>query len=525
MGKVTLCGVSASAYEIRGGKTDAQQHAAEVLRHYLERINGSELKGGEGIIDLRIDKSNLGADGYRLCNAPGRLEIIGYNERGLLYGVYGLLEKYLGFRMFAPGVERLGEGGDIPPLDESSSPIFEYRQSDWPGLRDPDWCVANRINNYAFTDGKYGGFVKWGSFVHTMSAITGVPWDQQPCVTDPAVLEQAVSYARSLLEKDPTINLISISQNDNYNRCKCPRCTAVDEEEGSPMGSLLRLVNAVAENVREDYPDVAIETLAYQYTRKPPRITKPLPNVIIRLCSIECCFSHPLGDPTCEKNISFARDIVEWGRICNRLYIWDYVTNFAYYIPTFPNFGTLRENMRFYATHGVKGMYPEGNYQSVSGEFGELRGYLLAKLMWDPMMSEVEYQNHMNEFLQAYYGNGWRYVRAYIDLMCGLAKQRHMRIYDAPFVIIDKQDYESICSAAEAWWDEAERLAGDRLEAVKRSHLQWTYLSLAIKPDAQKAEAFYRDVNAREIRWSEPMNTIPEEQDFSDSPVKWRFRK
>ena len=58
--------------------------------------------------------------------------------------------------------------------------------------------------------------------------------------------------------------------------------------------------------------------------------------------------------------------------------------------------------MRFLAEHGVKGIYPQGNHQSVSGEFGELHCYLLAKLMQNPFMTEEEYQSHINEFLAAY---------------------------------------------------------------------------------------------------------------------------
>ena len=525
MGKITFCGASVTKYSIQCGESESQKHAADVLNHYLEKINGEALCGGEGIINLLINEEGLGTDGYRICNMPGKLDIIGANERGLLYGVYGLLEKYLGLRIFVPGLEIFGEGGDIPEIDESFSPVFEYRQSDWPDLRDPDWCVANHINNYSLTDGKYGGYVKWGgNFVHSMWSITGCPRDQQPCLSDPAVLEQAIAYTRNILENDPKVSIISISQNDNLNFCTCPRCAAVDEEEGSHMGTILRFVNAVAENIKDDYPNVAIETLAYRYSRNVPKKTKPLPNVIIRLCSIECCFSHSLSDPTCERNKKFSDDIVEWGKICNRLYVWDYVTNFAYYIPTFPNFGTLRENMRFYAMHGVKGMYPEGNFQSTSGEFGELRGYLLSKLMWDPFMSEKEYQTHIDEFMRAYYGKGWRYIRSYLDLLTSMSKHDHMGIYQNIF-FIESRAYQAIHDAVELWWDKAEELAGDRIEAVKRSRLQWTYISLSVNPDPKRAEEFYRDVNERNIRWRETLNVIPKEQDFTLPPVKWIFRK
>ena len=72
------------------------------------------------------------------------------------------------------------------------------------------------------------------------------------------------------------------------------------------MGTLLRFVNAVADAVAERYPDVLVDTLAYQYTRNVPKLTRPRRNVIIRLCSIECCFRHPLTDETCPENRSTA---------------------------------------------------------------------------------------------------------------------------------------------------------------------------------------------------------------------------
>ena len=71
--------------------------------------------------------------------------------------------------------------------------------------------------------------------------------------SDPVVLEQAIAYTRNILENDPKVSIISISQNDNLKFCTCPRCAAVDEEEGSHMGTILRFVNAVAENIKDDY--------------------------------------------------------------------------------------------------------------------------------------------------------------------------------------------------------------------------------------------------------------------------------
>ena len=90
----------------------------------------------------------------------------------------------------------------------------------------------------------------------------------------------------------------------------------------------------MAADIEEEFPHVAISTLAYQYTRKPPKHIKPRPNVIVRLCSIECSFSKPLAD---ERNKPFRDDIVGWSEICDRLYIGDYTTNFRHHIMPHPN--------------------------------------------------------------------------------------------------------------------------------------------------------------------------------------------
>ena len=64
---------------------------------------------------------------------------------------------------------------------------------------------------------------------------------------------------------------------------------------------------------------MAVDTLAYQYTRPAPKVTKPLPNVIIRLCSIECNFARPLTDPS---NQPFQQDLSNWSLLSERIYIW-----------------------------------------------------------------------------------------------------------------------------------------------------------------------------------------------------------
>lgn len=138
--------------------------------------------------------------------------------------------------------------------------------------------------------------------------------------------------------------IISVSQNDCRNWCQCPECSALDGSEGSPSASILNFVNEIAEEVQRHHPDKVIDTLAYQYSRKPPKSIVPRENVIIRLCTIECCFSHSLEQCSSDHNRKFKEDIEAWSRIAPKLYVWDYVTNFANYIMPFPNLHVLKPN-------------------------------------------------------------------------------------------------------------------------------------------------------------------------------------
>ena len=141
-----------------------------------------------------------------------------------------------------------------------------------------------------------------------------------------------------------------------------PGMCQIDQEEGSHAGALIRFVNAVANEIAKDYPEVIIDTLAYTYSRSAPK-TKPAPNVVVRLCSIECCFSHPLSEcvQNTDKHKPFQEDMKDWAKLTNRIYIWDYTTNFSHYMNPMPNLHVLQKNIQFFVENGVTGLFEQGN--------------------------------------------------------------------------------------------------------------------------------------------------------------------
>jgi hypothetical protein len=504
MRKLIVKGREIASARVRTGGSAQEKYAGEELAKYLGKFGIPE--GDDLRIDVHVDPA-LPKEGYAVRpEEDGTLSIRGGGPRGVIYGVYGFLEHYAGTRFFMPGLEKLGEGDVVVDEAYSFAPVFEQRRCDWPcGSVSPDWCVKNGVNDplHSTIPDEMGGNFRYvkGAFCHSMAQLAGVSAGEQPCLSDPEVLKRVISNVREILKEQPDASILSVTQNDNGNYCKCPKCAAVDEEEGSHAGTLLRFVNAVADDVAADYPDLVIDTFAYMYSRKAPKITKARPNVCVRICSIECCRSHTLYDYTCWANRDFARDLKAWSAICDRIYIWDYVIGFGHYVAPYPNFHVLRDNMRFYAENSVRGMYPEGNYNSPSnGEFGELRCYLLAKLMMDPFMSEVEYYALMDEFLEAYYGAGWRYVRAFLDWTCAEVVNAHLMIGSMPLDNIPGDRWLPMTETLDGWWDKAEEMAGDRVEYVRRSRLQWTYMKLMIRPDHEAAVRLYEDLAKWQIR-------------------------
>lgn len=530
------------------GSAPAEETAANDLKKYLGQKGVEvDIPGGFPII-LSINES-LANEAYRVTAVIGegdddRLLIEGGNDRGLLYGVYAFLEKYAGVRFFTPELE-VCEPGDVTIpggtlLDYT--PIFALRQTDWYNwISDSSkyaWAAKSGINLMSgwrqSWDEEFGGSLTYAPsmFVHTIGKLAELDSPSptliaNPCLTDEKIYQTVLKNVRTVLAQNPDARILSVSQNDNNNYCKCENCAAIDAEEGSPAGTLLRFVNRIANDIADDYPNVTIDTLAYKYTLKPPKVTTPAPNVCIRLSTIACHFTHPLTKSSCSACADFRAALEGWSQICENIYIWDYTTNYSYYLATFPNFHVLRENMKFFADHNVKGVYEQGNASGPSGEFGELRAYLISKLLMNPYMSKTEYYAHMDEFLAAYYGEGWTYIRKYINTYTQYANASTggMGIYNYPFGVLSKATLGELADTFNEWWDTAEAMAGDRLEYVQRSRWQLRYLLLYIYPDQAEAEQLVAAVEGNGTKWSERTPKllwyVYQYNLLAESPDKW----
>ncbi|MCP4257625.1 MAG: DUF4838 domain-containing protein [Planctomycetes bacterium] len=441
-------GVAKAVIVIADDASAPEQHAAAELAEFLEQITGAEIEvvsppasdsprllvGVEAAKLAKPDFSTerLGTDGIVIQSVGNDLILAGGHPRGTLYAVYTFLEDELGCRWWASNESKIPNKPtlQVGNLDVRYVPVLEYREPYWFDAFDSDWAVRNKSNgNRPKLDEKRGGNHTYQGFVHTFyplippktyfkehpewfSEIKGKRTHNraQLCLTNEVMRQELVKNLKANLRKNPDATIASVSQNDWHGNCQCDKCTAIDKEEGSPAGLMLRFVNSVADDIKDEFPNVAISTLAYQYTRKPPKYVKPRDNVIVRLCSIECSFSKPLAD---ERNKKFRDDIIGWSKISNRLYIWDYTTNFRHHIMPHPNLRVLGPNVKFFAEHNVKGIFEQGAYTTNGAEMAELRAWVLAKLLWDPSRDG---QQLVDEFIEGYYGPAASHIRDYLNV-------------------------------------------------------------------------------------------------------------
>lgn len=520
-------GQSAYRIVVADDASPSTRHGAEELQKFLEEMTGAKLaivsdreplaaceiilgdNSHRRQLGVAIDFKALGNEGYAIRTVGKRLVIAGGALRGNLYGVYGLLEDHLGCRWFAPGVSRIPkrERLALAAIDETKIPVLEYREPFTSDCFDGDWCARNRVNSSAGQlEQKHGGKIRfgYGFFCHTFDRL--VPpekyFDKHPeyfslvggkrlkkhtqlCCTNEDVIRLCTEGILAAMRDQPDAFVFSVSQNDWDNHCECQRCQALAQQEGSQIAPVLQLVNRVAEAAEKEFPDKAVETLAYQWTRRAPKTMRPRPNVIIRLCSIECCFTHPLATCDSPANKAFREDLENWATVSQRLWVWDYVTDFAHYLLPFPNQRVRNDNIQLYVKNNVKGIFEQDTYNSLSSEMAALGGYMTAKFLWNPDYDE---ETAIREFLDAYYGKAARPIRQYLDQMHDYVEKNnlHVNIWAQP---TSPHLTDALLAQANALWEEAEKLVADDPAALHRVKVSRMSVDYAILERARRAMA------------------------------------
>ena len=445
----------------------AEQQAADELTCFLEQMTGATFpivrddapKGDFEIVLGHTNRKRLedvpaklrtdNWEGFTLLREGDSLVIIGNIPRATLYGVYDFLDLELGVRFLTDRVNHVPkhETLKVAVASRTYGPPLEHRTvyqalMGYAGLR-------NRMNASGFQvidEKNLGGVKPVGRPTHTFDIlvprakyfktnpeffplIEGKRRDfyegeiTQLCLTNPDVLLLSMARVREWMKQgidaSPWSKVVaSVSANDSVDFCQCGPCLAVAREDGSENdggagAAHLRMVNAIARRVAEEFPQASISTMLY-HSRMPRKI-KPAPNVIMRMVS-GIDWRYRLDDPTSKNNTAMRKLLGEWTEKVGDglIYNWSKHVHFGNFFAPIPNLREIATNIRIYHEKYRLGGNFAQNQQSHGTEMQTLRFYLLAKAMWRPT---VDSRETISEFCVPYYGSGAEGVMKYIDYL------------------------------------------------------------------------------------------------------------
>lgn len=527
-----------------------ERTAAKLFQNFIQKMSGCQLpitthqvprKGDVVIGNHQVPGSkeqemvlpSLTSDGFYLSTHDGLLRIIAGEGNGAIYGVVTLLEQYLGVDYWGENEYSLTPRKTIalPLIQKIDNPAFRYRQSQCYAIHtDSIYKLWNRLE-------EPGEVFAAGYWVHTFDKL--LPSDvygkthpeyysyfkgkrhpgkaSQWCLTNPEVFEIVAQRIDSIFKAHPDKHIISVSQNDgNYTNCTCEACKAIDEHEGALSGSVITFLNKLAAR----FPDKEFSTLAYLYTMNPPKHVKPLPNVNIMLCDIDCNREVSLAENASGQQ--FIRAMKGWSAITNNIFVWDYGINFDNYLAPFPNFHILQDNIRLFKQHHAT-MHFSQIAGSRGGDFAELRAYLVSRLMWNPEANTDSLTQH---FLHGYYGEAAPALYRYIKVMEGalMGSGQRLWIYDSPVSHKRGMLKPELMKRYKALFDEAEKAVAANallLKRVQRARLPLQYSELEIiRTESEKNPD---DINRQLTLFEERVKAfnVPTLNERGNSPVEY----
>ena len=460
--------------------------AASILADYLHKITGGTF-AVQAVTDVQNDiiirkAENANPDGFCYYIYDKDIVFEAPNEQAAVYAVYDFLENVCGCRYYTSTEECVPFDANLTVQfsRHAAEPIMAYREVYYRDYFNADFAEKHKMTASSVKD------ETWGFWCHSFGTLLPVEeyFDEhpeyfalyqgkrvgknaQPCLSNPAVFDIMVNNLRKHMAERPNCRFWSISQNDNDAYCTCEKCREINEREGSPMGSVLDFVNRIAEL----FPDKTISTLAYWYTRKPPKTIRPAKNVHIMLCNIEANRGLPIE--TDDKSKDSREELLAWEQICDNISLWDYCIQFRNLVSPFPNLRVIPQNIRFFVKHNVKMLFSQSN-REYEGEFSALRGYLLAKCMWNP---DVDENAVIREFCEGYYGAAAEPIMTYINESTDAmeAAGGALGIFGGPL------------DAKDSWLDEAHyarynELAEAAMDAVKSNPTLLFRVKTAVMP-------------------------------------------
>ncbi len=372
-----------------------------------------------------------------------------YDQEGILYGTYRLLEILVDYKAYSDDEIYVKESDDvyIPSIDETFIPSFDERELGYKELitnktlasrlrlftkeTDNRWALhghtsTNKYHNLLNQDKYHEDHPEWyadasaDTFYQLCYAAHGIDYEGM-------VSEMAKNLYENYIVKNESAKYFMIGQEDNRAFCTCEACQHKMEEygcEGKISGLIVLFLNDVIDKVesimteRGDLKnlnrDIRYVFFGYYQSIKPFDSDKIIPNkkLYIEFAPIELNFAKDFYTGASNSDIRVCLE--KWDEIMDgRIIVYSYDVNYKNFLMNFNNFGSFKPYLEEYKKHHVKYFYSQGAVVNNVTGLTNMRLFVESQLLWN---IDQNYEDLVHEFMEHYYKDASDSLELYYKL-------------------------------------------------------------------------------------------------------------
>ena len=433
---------------------DETGFAAEELKYFLDEATGVDIQivtdtglsydasknyisvGDTALVSaagITVDKTILTRSGFRIISKGNSVFLIGGGDYGTLYSAYEFLTQEIGFEVYTgdtiyfnkvPSI-KLHEYDvtDVPDIEYVLTPLgtqyfnagtrqrmrYNHENEVWMGPQGVSW--HNTLNYLPAKDWK-DAHPKWYGTNGDLCLYANGDETEYPLFFE-AFMDSFIS----VLEKNPEIDNITITQQDWNSWCECASCTADLNKYGTNAATMVKFCNKVSDALKVYFEENNIERkvnicfFAYQKTTAAP-VTKtedgkyvPIDNDVICRDNVYCFYApitaeflYGFDKP---ENSYYLETMDKWCAITSHMYLWIYAVNFYDSFKPYNAIASMQDTYIVAKAHNVSYLYDQCWWnQENTGDWMNLRAYLTSKLRWDV---KANVQDLVENFMDNHY--------------------------------------------------------------------------------------------------------------------------
>ena len=426
------------------------------------------LIGSQMMPSSLIDEHKLGFDGFIYQAKPGRILLAGVSGRATLFSVYAFLRE-LGCRWFAPNFDFYGgatgevvpkvDSLSVPELDRKITPSMKYRRLDIEEGRTHtvknliqmiDWMPKVGMNVLQCPLNYQGrGHTKWDNWRVALipelkkrdllievgghgyqnflpqadyfqqhpdwfGMVDGKRSEATRVVFEtaaPQAMHQFLQNVKAYLQAHPEIDIFDLWPPDGAKWSESPE----SQRLGSPTRRHALVVNAVARMVKDGFPHMKVEFLAYQNYLVPPKDVQFEENTMMDFCPIRRTYTEPIWDEQSSLNKEYIDPLHEWLKrdvFKGDVLIYTYYHKYSWRSLPIDIPKLITEEAHYYKSLGVTGM---GIYSEPANWFTyETNHYFFARAL---MNANLDPKQALHDYTRRRFGAAWMPMGKYFEIL------------------------------------------------------------------------------------------------------------